>query len=49
MTTHATTMVTQEKKTSYAEQTPDDDFIPLAIETYGCFHFRFDSFLITCA
>jgi hypothetical protein len=25
------------------------DFIPLAMETYGCFHFCFDSFLTVCA
>jgi hypothetical protein len=26
-----------------------DDFIPFAIETYGCFHSRFDSFFIAFA
>ncbi len=25
-----------------------DDFISLAIETYGCFHSHFDSFFISC-
>jgi len=34
---------------SYAMRTPSDDFTPLVIEIYGCFHFRFDSFLTTCA
>jgi hypothetical protein len=48
-TTHATTMVVQEKTQSYAKQTPSNGFIPLAIKTYGCLHSRFDSFLITCA
>jgi len=27
---------------------PKDDFIPLAIETYGCFHLCFESFLTSC-
>jgi hypothetical protein len=48
-TTHAATMVAQEKTQSYAEQAPSNDFIPLAIETYGCLHSCFDSFLITCS
>jgi hypothetical protein len=49
MTTHVAMMVTQEKTQSYVKQTLGDDFIPLAIETYGCFHSCFDSFLTTCA
>jgi len=48
-TTHIVTMVAQEKTQSYAEQILGDDFIPLVIETYGCFHSCFDSFFITCA
>jgi hypothetical protein len=32
---------------SYVERTSSDTFIPLTIEMYGCFHFRFDSFLTT--
>jgi hypothetical protein len=44
MTTHAMMIVVQEKTRSYIEQTPSDDFIPLVLETYGCFHFHFDSF-----
>jgi hypothetical protein len=47
--THVTTMVTQEKTQSYVERTLGDDFIPFAIETYGCFHFHFDSFFIARA
>jgi hypothetical protein len=39
-------MATQEKTMSYAEQAPSDDFIPFVIETYGCFHSCFDSFLL---
>jgi hypothetical protein len=42
-------MVAKEKTQSYAKQTPSDDFIPLAIEIYGCFHSHFDSLLIICA
>jgi hypothetical protein len=42
-------MVAQEKTQSYVKQTLGDDFIPFAIETYGCFHFHFDSFFIACA
>jgi hypothetical protein len=49
MTTHAMMMATQEKTRSYIEQTPSDDFIPLVIETYGCLHFRFDSFFTAYA
>jgi hypothetical protein len=49
MTTHAMMMVAQEKNRSYIEQTPSDDFTPLAIEMYGCLHFHFDSFLIVYA
>jgi hypothetical protein len=48
-TTHVTTMATQEKTMSYAERTLGDDFIPFAFETYGCFHFCFDSFFTVCA
>jgi hypothetical protein len=49
MTTHVTTMATQEKTRSYAEQTLGDDFIPLDIEMYGYLHSHFDSFFIACA
>jgi hypothetical protein len=49
MITHVTTVVAQEKTSSYVEQTLSDDFIPFAIEMYGCLHFCFDSFFITCA
>jgi hypothetical protein len=49
MTTHAMMMATQEKTLSYIEQTPSDDFIPLAIEMYGCLHFCFDSFFTAYA
>jgi hypothetical protein len=48
-TTHATMMAVQKKTRSYVKQTLGDDFIPLAIETYGCLHSHFDSFLTVCA
>jgi hypothetical protein len=48
-TTHESMMAIKKKTQSYVEQTLGDDFTPLVIEMYGCFHFRFDSFLITCA
>jgi hypothetical protein len=37
------------KEDTINERALGDDFIPLAIETYGCLHSRFDSFLTTCA
>jgi hypothetical protein len=49
MTTHATTMVAQEKTQSYAKWAPSNDFIPFTIETYGCLHSHFHSFIIACA
>ncbi len=42
-------MATQEKTQSCAERILGDDFNPLVIETYGCFHFCFDSFFIASA
>jgi hypothetical protein len=47
-TTHATIIIAQDKAQSYIEWAPRNDFIPLAIETYGCFHPHFDSFLSSC-
>jgi len=47
--THLTMMVVQKETRSYAKRALGDDFIPLAIETYGCFHYCFDSFLTACA
>jgi hypothetical protein len=44
MITHAMIIVMQEKTQSYVKCTLKDDFIPLAIETYGCFHSHFDLF-----
>ncbi len=44
-TMHATKKIVQNKAQSYTERTPRDDFIPLTIETYGCLHPHFDSFL----
>ncbi len=48
MTTHVATIVVQDKTRSYIERALGDDFIPLAIEAYGCFHPCIDSFLISC-
>jgi hypothetical protein len=45
--THAMVMVVLEKSRTYAKRTLGDDFIPFAIEMYGCLHFCFDSFLTT--
>ncbi len=39
MTTHVVMMPTQEKTRSYVERALGNDFIPLAINMYGCFHF----------
>jgi len=48
MTMHAKIVATQDKVRSYTKWMLRNDFIPLAIETYGCLHFHFDSFLISC-
>ncbi len=38
------------KKTwSYAKRALGNDFTPLVVEMYECFHFHFDSFLTICA
>jgi len=42
-------MVVKEKARSYAKHALGNDFIPLVIKTYGCFHSCFGSFLIACA
>jgi hypothetical protein len=49
VTTYTMMMVAQEKTKSYIEQALGNDFIPFAIEMYGCFHFHFDSFFTTYA
>jgi len=48
MTTHATIAVIKDKAQSYTKRASRNDFIPLAIETYDCFHPCFDSFLTSC-
>ncbi len=48
MTMHVAANIAQDKALSYTKQAPGDDFIPLVIETYSCFHLHFDSFLTTC-
>ncbi len=47
MTMHVVIVVVH-KARSYTEQMIKDDFIPLALETYDCFHPCFDSFSISC-
>jgi hypothetical protein len=48
MAAHVATIAIQYKAQSYTKRAPRDDFIPLAIETYSCFHPHFDSFLTSC-
>jgi hypothetical protein len=48
MTAHATIVVIQEKTRSYMEHASRNDFIPLAIEIYGCFHSYLNLFFIYC-
>jgi hypothetical protein len=48
-TTHVVMKVALKKTRSYDEWTVGDDFIPLVIKTYGCFHSCFNSFFTTCA
>jgi len=47
-TMHVATIVAQNRAWSYIEQVLEDDFIPIAIETYGCLHLCFDSFFTSC-
>jgi intracellular septation protein A len=48
ITMNVAIIVVQNKARSYTERVLGDDFIPLAIETYDCIHFHFDSFFIFC-
>jgi hypothetical protein len=41
--------VAQAKKKSYYNQHPINQFLPLAIEVFGCFHKHADVFLHDCA
>jgi hypothetical protein len=45
MTTCAIIVAIQNITQSYIEQMLQDDFTPLATNTYNCFHPHFDSFL----
>ncbi len=47
-TTHVAIIAVQDNPQSYTKQALGDDFIPLAIETYNCFHPHFDSFMTSC-
>jgi hypothetical protein len=49
MTTHASTIITLDKTWSYVKHTLKNNFIPLAIDIYGCLHYHFNSFLTTWA
>jgi hypothetical protein len=40
------TAIIQGKTCSYTKHALKNNFIPLVIETYGCFHPHFDSFFI---
>jgi hypothetical protein len=46
--THVATNATQNKTWSCTEWASRNDFIPLAIKTYSCFHLCFDPFLTFC-
>jgi hypothetical protein len=41
---HAMTIATKGKIQSYVKRPLEDNFIPLAIKTYGCFHSHLNSF-----
>jgi hypothetical protein len=41
--------VTQAKEMSYRNQDPTNQFLPLAIEIFGCLHKHVDVFLHNCA
>jgi hypothetical protein len=45
MTVHVVIIVVQNKTQSYTKRALKNYFIPFAIETYYCFHPRFNSFL----
>jgi hypothetical protein len=46
---HAARLSTEMKVGKYGDHFPDDTFVPLAVETYGCLDSAFDEFLGTCA
>jgi hypothetical protein len=46
---HAARLAAEMKVGKYGDHFPDDTFVPLAVETYGCLDFAFDGFLGTCA
>jgi hypothetical protein len=46
---HAARLVAEMKVGKYGDHFPDDTFVPLAVETYGCLDSAFDGFLGTCA
>lgn len=46
---HAARLGAQVKVGKYGGHFPDDTFIPLAVETFGCLDRQFDEFLSACA
>jgi hypothetical protein len=46
---HAAWLAAEMKVGKYGDHFPDDTFVPLAVETYGCLDSMFDGFLGTCA
>jgi hypothetical protein len=46
---HAARLAAKMKVGKYGNHYPDDTFVPLAVETYGCLDSAFDEFLGTCA
>jgi hypothetical protein len=46
---HAARLAADMKVRKYGDHFPDDTFVPLALETYGCLDLAFDRFLGTCA
>jgi hypothetical protein len=46
---HAARLAAEMKVGKYGDHFPDDTFVPLAVETYGCLDSAFDGFLGTCA
>jgi hypothetical protein len=46
---HAAWLAADMKVGKYEDHFPDDTFVPLPVETYGCLDSTFDGFLGTCA
>jgi hypothetical protein len=46
---HAARLAAEMKVGKYGDHFPDETFVPLAVEIYGCLDSAFDGFLGTCA